>query len=96
MSSPTQQSLTSLKPGQAGFISSIDLPHRLFIAISGVADQLQTNYPRDFRAILKQVFTIITSDVLLETNGSKHGGKHGIEFEQSHDIFWSQGKEIKT
>ena len=94
MTSPAQQSLTPLKPGPADFISSIDLLHRLFIAISGVADQLQTNYPRDFRAILKQVFTIITSDVLLETNESKHGGKHGIEFEQSHDIFTSQGLDL--
>lgn len=36
--------------------------HRLFVAISGVADQLQTNHARELRMILKQVFTLCLSE----------------------------------
>ena len=43
--------------GPAGFPSAEDLMHRLFLGISGVADQLQTNHARDLRVILKHVFT---------------------------------------
>ncbi|KAM8833731.1 lateral signaling target protein 2 homolog isoform 2-T2 [Synchiropus picturatus] len=38
------------------FHSSSDLIHRLFVCISGVADQLQTNYASDLRSILKTLF----------------------------------------
>ncbi|XP_065919581.1 lateral signaling target protein 2-like [Dysidea avara] len=48
--------------GPAGFSSAEDLMHRLFVAISGVADQLQTNHARDFRVILKHVFLISQSE----------------------------------
>ncbi|XP_078669996.1 uncharacterized protein LOC144910592 isoform X1 [Branchiostoma floridae x Branchiostoma belcheri] len=41
---------------RARFKSSSDLIHRLFVCISGVADQLQTNYASDLRHILKAVF----------------------------------------
>ena len=37
---------------------SQDLIHRLFVCISGVADQLQTNFASDLRNILKVVFQI--------------------------------------
>ena len=47
--------------GPAGFASAEDLIHRLFVAISGVADQLQTNHAKDLRVILKHVFTICQS-----------------------------------
>lgn len=40
------------------FRSSADLIHRLFICISGVADQLQTNYAADLRSTLKCVFAM--------------------------------------
>lgn len=40
------------------FSSSSDLVHRLFVCISGVADQLQTNYASDLRGILKTVFEV--------------------------------------
>ncbi|VDM98789.1 unnamed protein product [Thelazia callipaeda] len=40
---------------RARFRSSADLIHRLFVCISGVADQLQTNYPTDLRRVLKMV-----------------------------------------
>lgn len=38
------------------FRSSNDMIHRLFVCISGVADQLQTNYAGDLRNILRAVF----------------------------------------
>ena len=44
--------------GPAGFPSAEDLMHRLFLGISGVADQLQTNHARDLRVVLKHVFTV--------------------------------------
>ena len=40
------------------FRDSQDLIHRLFVCISGVADQLQTNFASDLRNILKVVFQI--------------------------------------
>lgn len=40
------------------FTDTQDLIHRLFVCISGVADQLQTNYASDLRKILKCVFLI--------------------------------------
>lgn len=46
------------------FKSSEDLIHRLFVCISGVADQLQTNFASDLRAILKAVFLINASPVI--------------------------------
>ena len=46
------------------FKSSEDLIHRLFVCISGVADQLQTNFASDLRAILKAVFLINASQVI--------------------------------
>ncbi|KAG8508639.1 Lateral signaling target protein 2 [Galemys pyrenaicus] len=41
---------------RARFHGSHDLIHRLFVCISGVADQLQTNYASDLRTILKTLF----------------------------------------
>ncbi|KAK8388081.1 hypothetical protein O3P69_020163 [Scylla paramamosain] len=43
---------------RARFTDTQDLIHRLFVCISGVADQLQTNYASDLRKILKCVFLI--------------------------------------
>ncbi|KAK7076547.1 Lateral signaling target protein 2 [Halocaridina rubra] len=43
---------------RARFSDSQDLIHKLFVCISGVADQLQTNYASDLRKILKSVFLI--------------------------------------
>lgn len=48
--------------GPAGFASADDLMHRLFVAISGVADQLQTNHAKDLRVILKHVFAVCQSE----------------------------------
>uniref|UniRef100_A0A8C0GLI5 phosphatidylinositol-3,5-bisphosphate 3-phosphatase n=1 Tax=Chelonoidis abingdonii TaxID=106734 RepID=A0A8C0GLI5_CHEAB len=41
--------------------STRDMIHTLFVCISGVADQLQTNFASDLRSILKTVFHIMTS-----------------------------------
>ncbi|XP_026085344.1 lateral signaling target protein 2 homolog [Carassius auratus] len=43
------------------FHSSGDLIHRLFVCISGVADQLQTNYASDLRSILKTLFEVMAT-----------------------------------
>lgn len=48
--------------GPAGFPSVEDLMHRLFLGISGVADQLQTNHAKDLRVILKDVFSVCQSE----------------------------------
>ncbi|XP_009986135.1 PREDICTED: lateral signaling target protein 2 homolog isoform X1 [Tauraco erythrolophus] len=43
------------------FHGSNDLIHRLFVCISGVADQLQTNYASDLRSILKTLFEVMAT-----------------------------------
>jgi hypothetical protein len=49
------------KDRRAKFKSTEDLIHRLYVCISGAADQLQSNYAADFRSILRVVFTINVS-----------------------------------
>ncbi len=53
--------------GPAGFPSVEDLMHRLFLGISGVADQLQTNHAKDLRMILKDVFAVCQNSDMEET-----------------------------
>lgn len=55
--------------------------HRLFVAISGVADQLQTNHAKDLRVILKHVFCVCQSEPEpMEGEGDKcEGGRDGDE-----------------
>ncbi|CAL1575142.1 unnamed protein product [Knipowitschia caucasica] len=55
------------------FHSSSDLIHRLFVCISGVADQLQTNYASDLRSILKTLFEVMATKTE-EGDSSKHKG----------------------
>ncbi|NWR99831.1 LST2 protein, partial [Motacilla alba] len=43
------------------YSSTKDMLHTLFVCISGVADQLQTNFAGDMRSILKTVFKIVCS-----------------------------------
>ncbi|XP_016157058.1 PREDICTED: lateral signaling target protein 2 homolog isoform X1 [Ficedula albicollis] len=43
------------------YSSTKDMLHTLFVCISGVADQLQTNFASDMRSILKTVFKIVCS-----------------------------------
>lgn len=48
---------------RARFPSPDDLLHRLFVCVSGVADQLQTNFASDLRDMLRAVFAIHGSAV---------------------------------
>ncbi|KAG8196612.1 hypothetical protein JTE90_014169 [Oedothorax gibbosus] len=48
--------IASRNKARSRFKSSRDLLHKLFVCVSGVADQLQTNYASDLRNILKSVF----------------------------------------
>lgn len=63
--------LAARKEARSRFKNSADLIHRLFVCISGVADQLQTNYASDLRHILKCVFHCNASEpfVAMETTG---------------------------
>ncbi|XP_068016949.1 lateral signaling target protein 2 homolog isoform X3 [Melanerpes formicivorus] len=56
------------------YSSTKDMLHTLFVCISGVADQLQTNFASDLRSILKTVFKIIASQTepSEEPNASRH------------------------
>lgn len=49
------------KDRRAKFKSTEDLLHRLYVCISGAADQLQSNYAGDFRSILRSVFVMNNS-----------------------------------
>ncbi|XP_038601145.1 lateral signaling target protein 2 homolog isoform X2 [Tachyglossus aculeatus] len=53
--------LASREKIRSRFHSSNDLIHRLFVCISGVADQLQTNYASDLRSILKTLFEVMAT-----------------------------------
>ncbi|XP_035465245.1 lateral signaling target protein 2 homolog isoform X4 [Scophthalmus maximus] len=55
------------------FHSSSDLIHRLFVCISGVADQLQTNYASDLRSILKTLFEVMATKCEEGDNDKKAG-----------------------
>lgn len=70
--------LASRKEARARFRSSSDLIHRLFVCISGVADQLQTNYAGDLRNILKCVFDMNCSDpvIVLDESPKKKFDRH--------------------
>jgi len=57
----TKKHPKSGKDARARFKSSEDLIHRLYVCISGAADQLQTNFAGDFRSILKYVFIMNSS-----------------------------------
>lgn len=60
--STPQQSHRHHHTGPAGFASTNDLLHRLFVVISGIADKLQSNYAEDMRAIMKMVFELVLSE----------------------------------
>uniref|UniRef100_A0A2C9JKS4 FYVE-type domain-containing protein n=1 Tax=Biomphalaria glabrata TaxID=6526 RepID=A0A2C9JKS4_BIOGL len=56
---------------RARFRSSSDMIHRLFVCISGVADQLQTNFAGDLRNILRSVFDMNCSEPVDIAEGDK-------------------------
>lgn len=55
--------IASRNKARSRFKSSRDLLHKLFVCISGVADQLQTNFASDLRNILKSVFDMNCSQI---------------------------------
>ncbi|XP_066574404.1 lateral signaling target protein 2 homolog isoform X2 [Amia ocellicauda] len=57
------------------FHSSSDLIHRLFVCISGVADQLQTNYASDLRSILKTLFEVMATKPEAEDKDKQKKGQ---------------------
>nr|XP_033806537.1 lateral signaling target protein 2 homolog isoform X2 [Geotrypetes seraphini] len=61
--------IASREKMRSRFHSSNDLIHRLFVCISGVADQLQTNYASDLRSILKTLFEVMATKP--ETDGKE-------------------------
>jgi hypothetical protein len=78
--SPSKHKRNKYK-GPAGFPSAEDLMHRLFLGISGVADQLQSNHAKELRVILKHVFTVCQSEpdaplsaILCSSSGAGHAG----------------------
>ncbi|XP_041435307.1 lateral signaling target protein 2 homolog isoform X2 [Xenopus laevis] len=60
------------------FHSSNDLIHRLFVCISGVADQLQTNYASDLRSILKTLFEVMATKQETEDKGKQKKANQGL------------------
>ncbi|XP_064599707.1 lateral signaling target protein 2 homolog isoform X2 [Liolophura sinensis] len=73
--------LASRNEARSRFRSSSDLIHRLFVCISGVADQLQTNYASDLRNILKSVFDLNCSEpLILADDLVAAGGQHSRSF----------------
>ncbi|XP_075713236.1 lateral signaling target protein 2 homolog isoform X2 [Rhinoderma darwinii] len=60
------------------FHSSNDLIHRLFVCISGVADQLQTNYASDLRSILKTLFEVMATKQEVDDKGKQKKVSPGL------------------
>ncbi|KAM3940748.1 lateral signaling target protein 2 homolog isoform 2-T2 [Leptodactylus fuscus] len=60
------------------FHSSNDLIHRLFVCISGVADQLQTNYASDLRSILKTLFEVMATKQEVDDKGKQKKVSQGL------------------
>lgn len=60
------------------FHSSNDLIHRLFVCISGVADQLQTNYASDLRSILKTLFEVMATKPETEDKDKQQKVNQGL------------------
>ena len=73
--------------------------HRLFVAISGVADQLQTNHARDLRVILKHVFTVCQMEEEEEEEGEEGEGeedKYEGAAEVEEDLFMTETRASFT
>ena len=57
---------------RAKFKSTRDLIHTLFVCISGVADQLQSNYASDLRQTLKSVFLTVSTGAERSSDETKN------------------------
>uniref|UniRef100_A0A3Q2YFA8 Lateral signaling target protein 2 homolog n=1 Tax=Hippocampus comes TaxID=109280 RepID=A0A3Q2YFA8_HIPCM len=66
--------MAARKKIRSRFHSSSDLIHRLFVCISGVADQLQTNYASDLRSILKTLFEVMATKLEQGENDQQKKG----------------------
>ncbi|XP_051941230.1 lateral signaling target protein 2 homolog isoform X2 [Hippocampus zosterae] len=66
--------MAARKKIRSRFHSSSDLIHRLFVCISGVADQLQTNYASDLRSILKTLFEVMATKLEQGENDKQKKG----------------------
>ncbi|KAG2455508.1 LST2 protein, partial [Polypterus senegalus] len=69
---------TRRKELRARYRSSSDMIHRLFVCISGVADQLQTNFASDMRLILKSVFEVTASKVEIDDQDYLHNPEEEV------------------
>lgn len=67
--SETLKAKTRREALRSNFASSEDLVHRLFVCVALVADQLQTNYPADVRAVLKKVLAPVEPIPVYEVAG---------------------------
>lgn len=65
--------MTARHEARSRFKNATDLIHRLFVCISGVADQLQTNYASDLRHMLKSVFDSYISDAVARLDAAEDG-----------------------
>ena len=84
-SSPSKHRRTKYK-GPAGFPSAEDLMHRLFLGISGVADQLQSNHAKELRVILKHVFTVCQSEPDMPLSAVLCGSGSGAGYEENNSL----------
>ena len=78
-----KRTVRSGKDARARFKSSEDLIHRLYVCISGAADQLQTNFAGDFRSILKYVFLMNSTPDEEEEESPEEEEEEEEEEEQS-------------
>nr|XP_042904972.1 lateral signaling target protein 2 homolog isoform X1 [Parasteatoda tepidariorum] len=79
--------IASRNKARSRFKSSRDLLHKLFVCVSGVADQLQTNYASDLRNILKSVFDMNCSQSQQEVcDNSQTDNSNDIN---SPDVAWT-------
>ncbi|KAL8563692.1 hypothetical protein ACOMHN_050520 [Nucella lapillus] len=78
--------LANRNQARARFRSSADMIHRLFVCISGVADQLQTNFAGDLRNILRVVFNLNCSEpVIMEDEKTfRRHRRRGARFFHQH------------
>ncbi|XP_076469937.1 lateral signaling target protein 2 homolog [Babylonia areolata] len=74
--------LANRNQARARFRSSSDMIHRLFVCISGVADQLQTNFAGDLRNILRVVFNLNCSEpvIMEDEKAFRHHRRRGARF----------------
>lgn len=65
----------------SNYISALakQLLHKLFVSISGIADQLQSNFASDLRQILKLVFILHTSAIDEADNASLEEAEEALE-----------------